>query len=81
MKASPSSSNVITLDVPTMVTRRGGTILMAIGAVLGIFFWLDKLYFHIPFMGFLNPASIWVGGLGVVLYVLYWILKVFGYTK
>jgi hypothetical protein len=80
MKATPGS-NVITLDVPTMVTRRGGTLLMAIGAVLGIIFWLDKLFLHIPFLGFFNTLGIWIGAIGFVLYVFYWILKVFGYTK
>ena len=81
MKANTPRSNVITLDVPTMVTRRGGTLLMAIGAVLGIIFWLDKLLIHVSFLDFFNTVAIWIGGIGFVLYVFYWILKIFGYTK
>jgi hypothetical protein len=78
---STTSSNEIVVDIPTLLTRKTGLVLMCIGAALGIIFWINNLFIHIGFFRTFNTPAVWIGGVGLVLYGLFWLLKMFGYTK
>jgi hypothetical protein len=65
-----------------LATRRLGTALIAVGVILGGIFWvqsfLDPTHLHNPM---LVHAAVWIGGPGLVLFIGYWVLKFFGFTK
>jgi hypothetical protein len=80
MKAT-TSPDTITIDLPHLLTRRAGVVLMAVGSVLGFVFWINLFTVHIPLLRILNGPAVIIGSIGAVLYAMFWVLKLFGYTK
>jgi hypothetical protein len=75
-----STSNEIAID-SKFLTRTLGTYIMFLAVAVGVLHWVNVLFFHVPNLGWMQPAVIWIGLTGSVLFALYFLMKLFGYSK